>query len=449
MNLNKRINYILKDKELLFLRCYLFFLPFNLGIGRFVAIRLVFASDIFLYMLFFSWFLKTRGFQRGRIYTGPTMVPATLMVIWGIISVAFAISQVMGGLAVYLLIKSVLIYFYMINRIDTRVKLKIVVDYLMLGIAIQGLLGIAQRATGGPLGLDKFGESMGRMLSNIGRVVGTYYGPNRYAAHLILLIPLALGLFMFLRKRNERFIYGSVTLLSLGGLFFSLSRSSWAGFVVSMFFMVLVLGRRGRISPRLMKAIVIVLIAVIVIGAVFWNTIERRFERGADGTHRVTMLNVAFRLLQDHFLFGVGLYNYQFHSFRYFAFWHPVHNTYLRLAVETGVPGLLFFLWFIFYAVRASYRGTKLKDAFLSSVSLGCLGGQIAFLAAVNFGPMYQHYRMKVFFWIIAALAIAVRQIRKNELIMKYKMKMKIKENNEQKQDRPGIQKKYITNRQA
>jgi len=445
MKLDKRINYIFKDKELLFLRAYLFLLPFNLGVGRIESIRLIFASDIFLYLLLLTWFLKTRGFQRGKIYTGPTMVPATLTVIWGGISVAFAISQVMGGLAVFLFIKAYLIYFYLINRVNTREKLKIVVDYLMAGIAIQGLLGIAQRATGGPLGLDKLGESMGRMLSNIGRVVGTYYGPNRYAAHLILVIPMAIALFMFLRKRKDKYMYGAVTMLSLGGLFFSLSRSSWAGMIVSLFFMVLVLGRRGRISPRLMKTMVVVLIVMIVIGAVFWNTIERRFERGADGTHRVTMINIAFKLLQDNFLFGVGLFNYQFHSFHLFAFWHPVHNTYLRLAVETGIPGLLFFLWFVFYLIRAAYRGTKLKDPFLSSVALGCLGGYVAFLVAVNFGPMYQHYRMKAFFWVIGALAIAVRRIRKNEIVAKYKMKMK--KENEQKKEAPRIQAKHITNR--
>lgn len=434
---------------MLFLRMYLFLLPFNLGVGRIESIRLVFASDLFLYLLYFTWFTKTRGFQRGKIYTGPTMVPATLMIIWGAISVAFAISQVLGGLAVFLLIKAVLIYFYMINRINTRERLKIVVDYLMIGIAIQGLLGIAQRATGGPLGLDRFGESMGRMLSNIGRVVGTYYGPNRYAAHLILIIPMAIALFMFMRKRKDKYMYGAVTMLSIGGLFFSLSRSSWAGMIVSLFVMVLVLGRRGRISPRLLKTIVVVLIVIIVIGAVFWNTIERRFERGADGTHRVTMINVAFKLLQDNYIFGVGLFNYQFHSFQLFAFWHPVHNCYLRLAVETGIPGLMFFLWFVFYAIRAAYRGTKLKDPLLSSISLGCLGGHVAFLVAVNFGPMYQHYRMKAFFWIIAALALVVRRIRKNEVVANYKMKMKMKESDERKEEPKTIQTKYITNRQA
>lgn len=445
MNLEKRITNSFKDKELLFLRAFLFFLPYRLGVGAVEDRRLLYLSDIFLYLTLLMWFMKTRGFQRGKIFLGPTLVPAVLMIIWGSISVLFAISQALGAVAVFLLIKAVLIYIYMINRVNTRAKLKLVVHYLMIGIAIQGVIGIAQRATGGPLGLDRLGESMGTMLSNIGRVVGTYYGPNRYAAHLILLIPISVSLFMFLKKRNDKYFYGTVSMLSLAGLFFSLSRSSWAGTILALFLMLIVLGIRGRISPRLLKAIMIVFIAILIIGAVFWNTIERRFERAEDGDHRITMINIAFQLLQDHYIFGVGLFNYQFHSFHLFAFWHPVHNCYLRLAVETGIPGLLFFLWFVFYIIRASFRGTKIKDPFLSSVSLGCLGGLFAFLAAVNFGPMYQHYRMKAIFWIVGALAIAVRRIYKNEQIANYKMKMQ-KEDEQQKNVQPS-QTKYIRNR--
>jgi hypothetical protein len=73
------------------------------------------------------------------------------------------------------------------------------------------------------------------------------------------------------------------------------------------------------------------------------------------------------------------------------------------------------------------------------------MGGLFAFLAAVNFGPMYQHYRMKAIFWIVGALAIAVRRIYKNEQIANYKMKMQ-KEDEQQKNVQPS-QTKYIRNR--
>jgi len=271
--------------------------------------------------------------------------------------------------------------------------------------------------------LDRLGESMGVMLSDISRVVGTHFGPNRFGAHLILLLPLAISLFIFVKTKKYKYFYGAITLVAMGGLFFSLSRSSWAGLIVSIFFMVLVLVRRGKMSPKMLKAILVVIIAIVVIGYAFWGIIEQRFERGGDAEDRVTMIDISFQILEAHPVFGVGLNNYPFHSYHLFAFWHPVHNEYLRIACETGIPGLVFFLWLIFSFLKDSYQGTRIKDKYLSAISLGAFGGIIAFLTAVVMGPMYMHYRLKLIFWILGGLAVATRRIWKNELFQHQKEK--------------------------
>ena len=95
---------LVKDRELLFLRAFIILLPFHLGYGFIADYRYIYASDIFLFLLLFLWLFKTQQFQRRKIYFGKSMVPATLMIVWSTISIFFAISQIIGGVAILMLI---------------------------------------------------------------------------------------------------------------------------------------------------------------------------------------------------------------------------------------------------------------------------------------------------------------------------------------------------------
>ncbi len=410
---------MIKKLELILLKAFVFFIPYNLGIGFIADYRLIFASDIFLFLLLFLWIYRTNGLQEGKLYFGKPILPATIMVVWSIISVLFGESQLIGGIAIYMLVKAFLFYFYAINNITTRKQMKAIITFLTIGIAIQGAIGMGQKMVGGSLGLLRLGESIKSFDNNIygmGRIVGTYFSSNRYGGHLVLVLPLVINMVMNVKVIKERYIYLGVSILATAGLFFSLSRSSWLGLIISIIAMVLVLAKRRKISAKFMQSFMIVSILIIVLIIANWNILEYRFDRGSDGTHRMTMIRIAINILSENPIFGVGLFNYQFHSYDLFKFWHPVHNTYLRLACETGIFGLILFLWFVYYALREAYRGTKIKDQFLSATALGAFGGLVAFLALVNFGPQYQHYRLKIIFWILCSLTVSIRRIRRKEV---------------------------------
>ena len=134
------------------------------------------------------------------------------------------------------------------------------------------------------------------------------------------------------------------------------------------------------------------------------------------------MIEIAFPIIFSHPILGVGLFNYQYHSFSSFEFWHPVHNTILRVAAEYGLPGLFFFLWFVVLVFKEARKNLKLKDEYLRNLSLGIIGSYTAFMIAVQFGPEYQHYRQKFLFWILAAIVIASKRIARNELLARNKL---------------------------
>jgi len=416
--------YQVREKERLLLYMISFLIPFTGGFmySPLVHADLIFAFDIVLFVLFGIWLIESGGFQSEKLYIHKTTLPAALMVLWAGLGVVVSISRMSAAHGVFLLLKTFMFYFYIINRIKSKRKLKIIVDMLIVGLGIQGALGLMQKLVGHGLGLGFLGEKQVVYGSAISRVRGTLAVPNQYGAYLILLMPIAAVFYISAKTKKEKLWYTGILFFSLMGLFFSLSRSSWFGLIGAIIVILTLLYKQGRLSPRLLRGILVVVLVMLIIVVIFWETIVLRFETGEKGQHRRTMIEIAFPIIFSHPILGVGLFNYQYHSFSSFEFWHPVHNTILRVAAEYGLPGLFFFLWFVVLVFKEARKNLKLKDEYLRNLSLGIIGSYTAFMIAVQFGPEYQHYRQKFLFWILAAIVIASKRIARNELLARNKL---------------------------
>ncbi len=422
---------IVKDKELFLLRVLVFLIPFEIGFlyTYVISVDLIFVFDVILFFLYLNWFLETPKFQFGKPYIAKATLPALLMIGWSSLSFLIAISQKCSGFAIFFLVKSFLIYFYIINRVTTKKQLAVIVNFLIIGLFIQGAMGMAQKLLGRSLGLSFLGEPQRHLWWELARVYGTLGFPNMYGAYLILLLPLSISLFIFVKSKLKKVWYGSVTIVGLFALLFSLSRSSWLGIIGGVIVMLLLMTLKRKLSPRLVLTSIVIIGAIMVIISVFGELINLRFETGGSGQYRLLMIRIAIPIILSHPILGVGLFNYQFYSFSSFKFWHPVHNEYLRLAAETGLPGLFFFLWFVFWVLKDAYKALKFKDKYLNAIAVGIFGGYTAFLTAVMFGPEYQQYRQKFIFWILAGLAVALKRIYKREVFNFQKSRAYFKNN--------------------
>ncbi|MFH1943667.1 MAG: O-antigen ligase family protein [bacterium] len=410
---------IVEEKELFLMGILVFLIPFKVGFIYTWTISndLIFAFDCFLFLLIGLWFFRTHGFRTGNVYLGKASIPAFIHVFWCLLSISMAVALRPSIFANFMLIKAVLLYFYIINNCTTKRHLIVIINMLMISCAIQGALGILQKYLGHPLGLEFLGErqvSYGYMLS---RVTGTLTYPNQYGAFMILLLPMSMSLYLYAKERIKKLFYAAVTGIGLLGLFFSLSRSAWIAMIGAVIAIVILLSKRRELGPRLFFAILAIMSVIVFIGIIFGDYIALRFGTGEAGEYRFLMIRIAIPIILSHPIFGVGLFNYEYYSFPIFRFWHPVHNEYLRLAAEIGLPGLFFFLWFVFIVVRDAYSGLQFKDRYLNAVALGLIGSYIAFGIVVTFGPMYQHYPQKTVFWLLAGLAVSLKRIRRFELI--------------------------------
>jgi O-antigen ligase len=191
---------------------------------------------------------------------------------------------------------------------------------------------------------------MGRAIWNY-----IYSNPNDLAALSLIALGVALAI-MFSEPSRTLVQFGagiSVTLL-LVVILLTQSRGAFIGLVVGMGpgTMRLLMKRQRLLVP----AVLVVLIIGYVTPTSVWErlagieqltSVETIAQADPEGSaeQRFQIQQVAWRIVGDHPLFGVGLGVYPIAN----AMYAPelgqrdTHNTYLNLAAETGLPGLV--LW--------------------------------------------------------------------------------------------------------
>ncbi len=194
-------------------------------------------------------------------------------------------------------------------------------------------------------------------------------------------------------------------LMLILSLTLSLTRNAWFGAVVGLV-VVLLLTR-----PQAIWGLSLILVLMLAVSP---GKVRDRLRSGLDVSddntrNRIELFETSLRLIKDNPWFGVGPKNVNVEALRYrgtqeFPDWmyQHMHNNFLQLAAERGLPGLALWLWLLarmvwdaWCAYRTAAR-QALSDAarqeprealFAASASLGCC---FALLAAgcfeYNFG---------------------------------------------------------------
>lgn len=427
-----------KSREKIVLALFLTFIPFETGFiyTRVLKVDLIQISDILLVVLVGYWLMRTNFLSKGDFAFGTFTFPAALMLLWSVFSLVPAESQLAAGFGVFMMVKTFLLYFYLLNYCNSKEKLLWVINVIMIGLLFQGFLGVVQYTTGSSLGLGFLG-AMTKYGKAISRVRGTMGFPNQFGAYLILLLPLAISLAISARSSLLKLFYLGTSVFGLFTLMFTFSRSSWAGFLFTTAVFMFLMLRRGMLRFKYVVGAGALVILIAGIAMAFWDLILLRFETGAEAKWRLLMIEISFPIIAEHPVFGVGLNNYQWHSFDEFRFWHPVHNDFLRLAAEIGIPGCLFFMTMLFVTLRHAYKQVVSKDKFSATIASGAICCFVAFMVAINFGPEYQVYRIQLVFWVLTAIVFSLGRIRKLERLQAVKTQQMMKM--QPRQQRPEL----------
>lgn len=137
---------------------------------------------------------------------------------------------------------------------------------------------------------------------------------------------------------------------------------------------------------------------------------------------RIPLAEVALNIIGHHPWLGIGLGNYTMAAPDYdttpegisYEFPRPVHNEFLLIAAEQGLPVLSLFLVILFYVVIQLFRLSQSRtDPILPYLAIGLLGTILAW--SISRQLDYNYVLLGDPFWLLVGLSLAMVQVNRRE----------------------------------
>ena len=263
------------------------------------------------------------------------LLPLLVLVGWTLIA-AFASSNVSLSLTgskrfyLFLLVPIVPLVLYGKDRVSWIYKAIFVVA------VISSLRGLAQ-----------FAANPDRDLLH--RITGFMSQWMTFSGLLMLALVLLISYGLTEGIRKHKWIIPAAFCIVLA-LLLSQTRNAWMGAIAGV--TILVLMQRPRAF--------IVLLAAVLACYFLSPATRQRVKSGMDPNdpntkNRIELFQTSLRLIRDNPYFGVGPKNVKHEALKYrgdnnhYPDWmyQHMHNNLLQIAAETGIPGLLIWLWFM------------------------------------------------------------------------------------------------------
>ena len=223
-------------------------------------------------------------------------------------------------------------------------------------------------------------EGGGSMIRN----GGTLGHPNDLAMYINLCLPLVTFMLVMEKKTVRKLYLVAAILLGMAALIGSGSRGGWLGmgisFSVGMFFWLRKQGKNPFKGMVIMFFSLFVLFSVLFVGS---QTFQERLVKGdKDAAEiRIPLMEVAMEMIKANPVLGVGLNLYtremvpydRTNHFVAFDYDQPVHNTFLMIAAESGLPAMLLFSIFILMALKEAHHVAMRGEGIVSAIGLGIM----------------------------------------------------------------------------
>jgi O-antigen ligase len=245
------------------------------------------------------------------------------------------------------------------------------------------------------------------------RAIGLTGSWMAFGLQILLFVSVALGIAITTPARAWRWGAAAAALAGAAGLAASFTRSAWLGLGVSLAVML------GLRRPRALLVLgLIAVVAYLALPGDLGDRLRSAFDPAHPASReRVLMWDAGGRAFRDHPVTGVGLQNLTGLLDRYrspHALERPahVHNSYLHVAIATGVIGLIAFLALCVSVVvtcAVGPPGLRRGHGLGAGVRLGATAGFAGFLLAALFDHAFGDEQLLFLLFTIVGIAHAAR----------------------------------------
>jgi len=328
---------------------------------------------------------------------------------WAVLTLSWSEQTGAGLTALSRYVPNLLLLPIAYTAVRQRRDLKLVLAAIVLGAIIAAVFGIIQPPSSS---IDST------------RATGTVGDPNELAAALLVGLALGAG---FAVARGSSLALRLVGLLAIplcaAGIFLSVSRGGLIALSATLV--------AGTVAAGRWRVAVTALLVALAAGGVLYFTqlaplpARERVLTSNGGAGRSELWKVGLRIVRAHPVGGVGVGNSEHAAANYVlqpGVIHrssliftsepfPVHNTYLQVLAEMGVPGLLLFIAVIVVCLGCALRAARLAvqhrdvtmEALARAVFLALIGMLVAdFFISVQYSKLL---------WTLLALCPAILAI--------------------------------------
>lgn len=236
-----------------------------------------------------------------------------------------------------------------------------------------------------------------------------------YAAYITFSFSILLAFALDYHKKNPNLLPAGISLLFAAAIVLTFVRAAWLSiFVLLLFYLFQFRKRRSAVNLILVILAFVLLSAGLLITTKIGSLLMQRIDTIADLNYvanydRLDRWTAAWEIWEDYPWSGIGWGVYPDMYFYYrtyadaFSGWERMgaHNLYLELMAESGIFGLLAYLFMIFMFFRQGFKLLRrLQSSFLKIFLIGIQGGMITYLVHAFVNNLGPSDKMSITFWV-------------------------------------------------
>ncbi|MBF0522428.1 MAG: O-antigen ligase family protein [Candidatus Omnitrophica bacterium] len=311
-----------------------------------------------------------------------------------------------------------LIYFLMIEVFKSRKQIFAALGILFFTSFSTAIDGIIQYYI---TGKDFF---LGRDISTtVHRATAGFNTPNDLAAYLSVVVLLGVSVFLSRMKGLWRILWIIPSGILVWAMFVTFSRGAWMGVFWGMLFVGAIY---FWLKKNLKKYVVyfiplLLLIPLIIKGPeLFKKMVNPEMAVRGSVDWRLDVWKDSLAMFKEKPVLGHGVNTFmrtyeEYKKSHTIALlnWYPTyaHNCYLQILVETGIVGLILFLWVLASLFNSSLDRIKNQYAqrsFFCPLSIGLLAGIFAFLFHSFLDTQFYSLQLSSHLWASIGLLVAM-----------------------------------------
>lgn len=351
------------------------------------------AEDMLLIVLSLAWLGRlAMGLQKHFIIRTPLNLPIALIILWNIICSWRAISAglVDPQFCVFTNLKIIeffMVYFIIVNNLNDINEVKFMFYALLITALIVAIYAIFQ--------IPK------TQIFTVNRLTAPFEGkpePNTLGAYLAIFFGMALSIFIYTQPGLLRKLCAALLFILPFPIMFSFSRSAYMA-TIGITVAVAIISKRKWLIFSLIAFLILspFILPRPVIERALYNFRDARYFGFLDASagERFFAFTKAWDYVKKYTILGGGIG----------AGGGILDNQYVRIIMETGLVGLILFLWLILRLLKLGIQLFKsINEGWIKGVAIGFLAAVIGLTVHCLGNITFYIVRIAEPFWALTAL---------------------------------------------